>query len=193
MTFFSTGRRCSRACILARQVWLSSHVITLVLMLNRKVIFDSCFFWVPLRTFVCWFMAKYAFSPALISSSHLFPFSPSPSSPFLPSLSHPSPCLDAPDVLSFSSSCKTLLQFMLTTLPVCGEEYLPVFCCVHGMCAGEGFLVPEDKSFLLEQLNLSQSLIEGGTQDVLEQRETKGTTFVNLALFLNNLNIFCVC
>ena len=77
--------------------------------------------------------------------------------------------LGTQEIQSFTSSCKTLLQFMLTMLPESGDNFLPVFRCVHGFCAGEGFLGPSDPAHLLGQMKLGGA--EEGAKPPLEKKE----------------------
>lgn len=59
---------------------------------------------------------------------------------------------------------------MLTMLPKCSDNYLPVFRCVHGFCIGEGFLGAADEPLLVEQMKLC-ALAEGG--ELSEKNETE--------------------
>ena len=68
----------------------------------------------------------------------------------------------AQEILSYPGNIKTLLEFMLRVLPVSGDNFLPVFRCVHGFCVGELFLSPSDEALLLEQMKLNVGLEEGG-------------------------------
>ena len=58
-------------------------------------------------------------------------------------------------------SCKHLLQFILSSLPYCGNNYLPVFKFIHSFCTGElllggtGLAGVSDATFLLQQLRSS--------------------------------------
>ena len=81
--------------------------------------------------------------------------------------------LGAHEVQSFAPACKTLLQFMLTMLPECGDNFLPVFRCVHGFCVGEGFLGPSDEPLLVEQMKLCRSS-EGGGESLEKKEEADG-------------------
>ena len=54
------------------------------------------------------------------------------------------------------SSCKTLLQFVLSLLPECGDAYLPIFKFVNSFCTGEAFLSFSVTAFLLQQLKSSR-------------------------------------
>lgn len=79
--------------------------------------------------------------------------------------------LGAQEVLSFAPTCKTLLQFMLTMLPECGDHFLPIFRCIHGFCTGEAFLGPTDEPLLIEQMKLC-AVSEGG-EFLEEKNETE--------------------
>lgn len=70
--------------------------------------------------------------------------------------------IDAQEVVSLAPACKTLLQFMLTMLPECGDNFLPVFRCIHGFCTGDEILSPSDCALLVEQMKLCQSSSEEG-------------------------------
>lgn len=61
---------------------------------------------------------------------------------------------------------------MLTMLPECGDNYLPVFRCVHGFCVGEGFLGLSDEPLLVEQMKLCEAM-EGG-EALEEKKEEEG-------------------
>ena len=61
---------------------------------------------------------------------------------------------------------------MLTILPECGDHYLPVFRCIHGFCAGEGFLGSTDQATLLEQMKLSHVEEGEGEGEGGGERET---------------------
>ena len=80
--------------------------------------------------------------------------------------------LGAHEVPLFAPTCKTLLQFMLTILPECGHNFLPVFRCVQGFCIGVGFLGPSDEPLLLEQMKLCSASKEGGESS--EEKEGEG-------------------
>ena len=54
------------------------------------------------------------------------------------------------------SSCKTLLQFVLSLLPECGDAYLSIFKFVNSFCTGEAFLSSSDTAFLVQQLKSSR-------------------------------------
>ena len=58
---------------------------------------------------------------------------------------------------------------MLTMLPESGDNFLPVFRCVHGFCAGERFLGPSDPAHLLGQMKLGGA--EEGEKPPLEKKE----------------------
>ena len=82
------------------------------------------------------------------------------------------------ELLSYAPTCKTLLQYMLTILPESGDNYLPVFRCVHGFSSGEGFLADSDEPVLVEQMKLCESPAEeeeggGGS------REERGDNIVD--------------
>ena len=51
---------------------------------------------------------------------------------------------------------------MLKVLPASGDNFLPVFRCVHGFCVGEWFLAPSDEAALLEQMKLNVAVERGG-------------------------------
>ena len=51
---------------------------------------------------------------------------------------------------------------MLKVLPASGDNFLPVFRCVHGFCVGEWFLAPSDEAALLEQMKLNVAVEKGG-------------------------------
>ena len=72
---------------------------------------------------------------------------------------------DAQEVVSLAPACKTLLQFMLTMLPECGDNFLPVVRCIHGFCTGDETLSPSDGALLVEQMKLRQSSQEGGEKE----------------------------
>lgn len=72
---------------------------------------------------------------------------------------------DAQEVMSLGPACKTLLQFMLTMLPECGDNFLPVFRGVHGFCTGDEILSPSDWALLVEQMKLIKFSEEGGEKE----------------------------
>ena len=63
---------------------------------------------------------------------------------------------------------------MLTILPECGHNFLPVFRCVQGFCIGEGFLGPSDEPLLVEQMKLCSASKEGGESSDEKEGEGKG-------------------
>ena len=83
-------------------------------------------------------------------------------------------CLTLPGVsvpATLPSSCKTLLQFVLSLLPECGDAYLPIFKFVNSFCTGETFLSLSDTAFLVQQLKSSRFEEEGEEETKKEGKE----------------------
>ena len=52
------------------------------------------------------------------------------------------------------SSCENVIQHLLETLPVAGDNYLVVFKLIHDLCFGELTLSQSDVTLLSKQLEL---------------------------------------
>ena len=78
------------------------------------------------------------------------------------------------EAAALPSSCKLLLQFVLSTLPHCGDNYLPVFKFISSFYKGDPFLSDSggvaDITFLQQQLKTSQ--VEKKSED--EEATGKG-------------------
>ena len=64
------------------------------------------------------------------------------------SVCHSLSCFVIPDDPELAAKLKSILQHLLNTLPVAGENYLIVFKLIHDLCLGEVCLSPSDLSLL---------------------------------------------
>ena len=89
------------------------------------------------------------------------------------------------DRSSVHTSCKNIIQYLLKTLPVAGENYLVVFKLIHDLCLGELSLSNSDISLLIGHVELSPKQDE-------EEEEGKGTAQGDPfnAPFLNAPSVF---
>lgn len=64
------------------------------------------------------------------------------------------------------TSSKNIIQHLLQTLPVAGENYLIVFKLIHDLCLGEVSLTPSDLSLLAKHVELSEKEQVGSSPGV---------------------------
>lgn len=80
-----------------------------------------------------------------------------------------------PEFRLLKAVCSQLLQFLLESLPHCGDGYPVVFKVIVEFCQGNTFISMNDKAFLLDQLK------DSNIQSELDQIEGR---YINNVLLL---------